>query len=292
MIRRSLFLAILVLASVVRKPPAAQNPANTIPGNHLNVEGSALYYEECGTGPDAVLLIHDGIAHSAVWDGVWPSFCNKFHTIRYDRRGYGRSGPADSFYTETDDTLALLRHLKIHRVSLVGSSHGGSLAINFTLAYPQLVEALVLVGAVVDGYGYSDHFLQRGIDNSKPIQKNDTATLIANWVNDRYVFATGHDAAKQKLHDILTAFPQDLTHEDYARSAPSAVPRLHEIRVPTLILVGDADIPDVHAHSGVIENGILNSRRVIVPDTGHLMYLEKPQEFSRIVIHFIEQHTD
>ena len=61
------------------------------PGNFLDVQGSKIYYQECGTGPDAVVLIHDGIADSLVWDGVWPAFCRQFHTIRYDRRGYGRS---------------------------------------------------------------------------------------------------------------------------------------------------------------------------------------------------------
>lgn len=73
-----------------------------------------------------------------------------------------------------------------------------------------------------------------------------------------------------------------------ARDVHSSLPRLHEIHVPTLILVGDTDIPDVHAHAGAIETGIANSRRIVVPDTGHLMYLEKPEEFTGIVIHFME----
>jgi 3-oxoadipate enol-lactonase len=72
------------------------------------------------------------------------------------------------------------------------------------------------------------------------------------------------------------------------RDGPSSLPRLHEIHVPTLILVGDADIADVHAHAGAIETGIANSRRIVLPDTGHLMYLEKPEEFTRIVSHFLE----
>ena len=53
-------------------------------------------------------------------------------------------------------------------------------------------------------------------------------------------------------------------------------------------LFGDADIPDVHAHAGAIEAGIPGSKRVIIPETGHLMYLEKPEEFSRVVITFID----
>jgi 3-oxoadipate enol-lactonase len=57
--------------------------------------------------------------------------------------------------------------------------------------------------------------------------------------------------------------------------------------VPTLIITGDADIPDVHAHSGAIEAGIPNAHRIVIAGAGHIMYLEKPSEFTRRVIDFI-----
>jgi 3-oxoadipate enol-lactonase len=75
-------------------------------------------------------------------------------------------------------------------------------------------------------------------------------------------------------------------------SDEAGLSRLGEIRVPTLILVGDADIPDVHAHAGAIEAGIAGSKRVIISDAGHLMYLEKPEEFSRAAMLFIESNSD
>jgi 3-oxoadipate enol-lactonase len=286
----SLALAAIRPTVSITASTAAQ-PKNSA-GSYLELNGAKLHYEECGTGPEALVLIHDGIAHSAVWGDVWGAFCREFHTIRYDRPGYGLSTPAAKWHTETDDLFALLRHLKIKRAMLVGSSHGGAIAINFTLAHPAMVEELVLVGAVVDGYGFSDHFLDRTVANQKPVEKNDVAGLIDNWANDKYVLAPDHPAARKKLHDLLTATPQDLTHQDLARDMPSALPRLHEIRVPTLILVGDADIPDVHAHAGVIETGIPNSRRVVIRDAGHLMYLELPEEFSRVVIRFLQENRD
>jgi len=285
MLVASTTLALAILASPRISFAAGDDSA---PGHFLEVENGKIYYEECGTGPDAVVLIHDGIAHSAVWDGVWPAFCKEFHTIRYDRRGYGRSPAATSWYYETDDLYVLLRHLQVTRAFLVGSSHGGELTIDFTLAHPKLVEGMVLVGAVVSGYGYSDHFLNRGMANNKPMEKNDSAAMISNWANDKYLLAADHPEAKKKLHDILTAAPQDLNHPDFPRPTPDSLPRLNEIRVPTLILVGDADIPDVHSHAGVIEAGIPNSRRIVVEDAGHLMYLEKPEEFSRLTIAFIK----
>jgi 3-oxoadipate enol-lactonase len=287
---RSLFILVLAWIAFAQPGTTFAAPGDSAASQFVDVEGGKIYYEECGTGPDTVILVHDGIAHSAVWDGVWPAFCKQFHTVRYDRRGYGRSPVATSWYYETDDLLALMQDLKIKHAYIVGSSHGGELTIDFTLAHPKLVDGIVLVGAVVSGYGFSDHFLNRGIANNRPLEKNDTAGVVANWSNDKYLLAADHPAAKKQLRDLLTAYPQDLNHPDFSRPTPDSLPRLSEIRVPTLILVGDIDIPDVHAHAGVIEAGIPNARRVVVEDAGHLMYTEKPEEFSRLVIAFI-QHS-
>src|SRR5947209_879033 len=71
-----------------------------------------------------------------------------FHAIRYDRRGYGRSPAASEGFFEPDDLAALLRHLKVRRAVIVGSLDGGEITINFALDYPEMVQQLVLVGAV------------------------------------------------------------------------------------------------------------------------------------------------
>lgn len=264
--------ACLVVASVIGQAQSgSSNPSPAGPGSFVDVENGKIYYEERGSGATSVVLIHDGIAHSAVWDAVWPAFCAKFHAIRYDRRGYGRSPEATTWYYETDDLATLLHHLKVGHAVIVGSSHGGELSIDFTLAHQDMLQQLVLVGAVVSGFPYSDHFLNRGMANSKPLEKNDVKAAIANWAKDKYVLAPGHDAAQKKLLDILSASPQDVNYQDYARPTQAALPRLQEIHIPTLILTGDADIPDVHAHAGAIEAGIRGSRRVVLSDAGHLM---------------------
>jgi pimeloyl-ACP methyl ester carboxylesterase len=281
----SLLFCLIIASASAQTPTPLPAP---IPGSFLNVENAKIYYEECGVGSQTVVLLHDGLTHSAIFDSVWPAFCKSFRTVRYDRRGYGRSPEATTWYSETEDLAALLRHLKISRTVLVGSSHGGELSIDFTLQYPQLVQQLVLVGAVVSGMPYSDHFLNRGMENSKPFEKNDKAAGIANWANDKYVLGTGHEEARKTLLQLLTASPQDLTHNDYARTTQAALPRLREIRIPTLIVTGDADIPDVHAHAGAIEAGIRGSRRIVLNNAGHLPYLELPSEFSKIVINFIQ----
>ena len=256
-------------------------------GSFVEVQGSKLYYEECGSGQEVVVLIHDGVVNSAVWDDVWPEFCRNFRSIRYDRRGYGRSPDSSVLYREVDDLVLLLQHLQVTRAALVGSSHGGELSIDFTLAHPELVQQLVLVGPVVSGMPYTQHFLERGTHAFELLAKGDTKGAIAEWSQDKYLIAPANKLARKRLFDLLTANPQDMGHEEHLLPGKPALPRLGDIRVPTLILTGDADIPDVHAHAGAIESGIPNAHRVVVEDVGHLMYLEKPAEFSRLVIEFI-----
>jgi 3-oxoadipate enol-lactonase len=106
------------------------------PGSFVEVDGSRLHYEECGSGQKAVVLLHDGVVNSAVWDDVWPSFCNQFHAIRYDRRGYGRSPATTKPYYEADDLAALLADRRVSQAALVASSHGGNVALSFALRYP------------------------------------------------------------------------------------------------------------------------------------------------------------
>jgi len=285
--RRCTEAIILLAAALLGNAPARAQSAPQ-QGTFLEVDGAKLYYEECGSAPQVVVLVHDGVLHSAAWDDVWPDFCKHFHTIRYDRRGYGRSAVATQGYYATDDLAAVLRQLKLKRVAIVGSSHGGEISINFTLDHPEIVEQLVLVGAVVGGMPYTKHFLERGDALGKPLEKGDIEGAIAAATKDKYLIAPGNDAAKKRMADILTANPQDLTHPELELPVKPALPRLGEIHIPTLLLVGDADIPDVHAHAGAIEAGVPRARRVVISDAGHLMYLEKPAEFSRIVIEFLE----
>jgi 3-oxoadipate enol-lactonase len=73
----------------------AATPAST---GFIDVDGGRLYYEESGQGIQTVVLVHDGVLDSAVWNDVWPEFCQHFHTIRYDRRGFGKSPAATSWY--------------------------------------------------------------------------------------------------------------------------------------------------------------------------------------------------
>lgn len=259
-------------------------PARADDGAFVNVEGGRVWYQTCGTSAKNMVLIHDGILHSAGWDDVWPLFCKDYHVVRYDRRGYGRSPAATVSYSSTDDVLAVMHAAGMEHAVVVGASAGGGIAVDFTLAHPDAVDRLVLVGPSISGLRYSQYFNQRSAEWRPYYMKGDMEGMLrGSWA-----FAPGHDAALKRAAALLKANPQDLAHGDMARSLPTALPLLATIKTPTLVLVGEDDVADNQGEAEVAEALIPHAYRVVVRDTGHLMYMEHPDVFAGLVEQFIE----
>jgi 3-oxoadipate enol-lactonase len=287
--RRLAALALVYGAISSAGRPQAAPVEKTVSGR-LEISGSKIYYEECGSGPSAVVLLHDGLLHSVTWDLMWKPLCAKYHTVRYDRRGYGRSEAPKTQFAPTEDLYALLAHLKIERTVVVGNSAGGALAIDYALAHPEMVEGLFLIGPVVDGMGVSTAFIERGEKNMAPLKNGDAKSAAENWSKDRFIIGEGHDAARKRVYDVLAENPQNLkyTGEFEIHNSRPSNSRLGEIHVPTSIVVGEFDISDVHAHAGAIEAGIPGAERDIIINAGHLVQLEQPDVLMEKLGPFID----
>lgn len=300
----SLALPLLVLFSLLldartglADPPGSAEAGATEPsvaeaalfGKFLDLPDGRLWYESRGDGP-ALLFIHDGLAHAEVWDAQVADLSRDHRVVRYDRRGYGRSPEAQGPYSNLDDLSALIERLDLEQVVLIGASSGGRLAIDYVLEHPERVSALVLVGPVVSGLGVSSFFQARELGNYDP----DLDAKREKWIADQWIIAPGNTAARDRLRELLTAFPNDLDPGGYRyQRAPksAALPRLGEIKVPTLLVTGSADIPDVHVHVGAIEAAVPGARRVVLEHAGHLCYLERPDAFNALLRDFFSLIT-
>jgi len=145
---------LFALASCAGAPAPVENPrpapaAVSAPGaetaGFVEVPGGRLAFVERGAGP-ALVLLHDGLLPSTTWDEVLPRLAEHFRVLAYDRRGNGRSPVSTAPWSEVDDLEALLVARGVARASLVGSSSGGELALDYALAHPERVEGLVLAG--------------------------------------------------------------------------------------------------------------------------------------------------
>ena len=257
---------------------------------YVQVDQGQIYYEMAGEGRETIILIHDGLVHREVWDNQFHFFEETYRVIRYDRRGYGLSAKPQAAYSDIEDLHQLMDTLKVDQAILIGMSSGGGLAINFSLQYPERVTSLVLVGAVVSGFGYTEHFITRGGRLTLDIYNQPDSLMHYIIEDDPYEISQKNSSARDRVRKLLNENPQnmDISRARLQKPLPRpAIDHLNEIQMPTLIIVGEYDIPDVHAHAGALQAGIRGAERIVMPGAGHLVPVERPEAFNQKVQEFL-----
>jgi 3-oxoadipate enol-lactonase len=260
-----------------------------VEGNAAEVDGGQLSYETGGSGPQAMVLLHDGLIDASGFDDMWPILCTAFHVVRYDRRGYGKSPAAKGPYSQTEDLAAVVSAANLERFSLVGFSAGGGIALDFALDHPQMVDRLILVSGVPHGSSPSAASRRRDNRNFLPLLIGDVQGVATNWAKDPWYIRCGDTATKAKALAIWKANPQNIRHlpVDPARPRPSALPRLPDLKVPTLFIVGDHDFPDIQAMAEAAQVMIPDAKRIVLADCGHALQLERPQQTAALIGDFL-----
>ena len=287
--KKSVITFCLLVSALTNLPAQNSEKINSasVDTGYVLVDGGKLFYELAGSGKNIVLL-HDGMVNREIWDEQFPLLAKTFRVVRYDRRGYGKSSDPQVKYSHIADLNQLFTNLKIDKAIIIGMSSGGRLAIDFTLTYPEKVTGLVLVGAVVSGFGYTSHMDTRG-GHFNPQKYSDPVKVNEYFImDDPYEIYSENRAAKEKVMKLIP----NLARQNVVPTQPAgkvAVRSLSEIKVPALILAGEYDIPDVHAHAGVINAGIANSKREIIPRSGHLIPIEQPALFNEAVMNFLNK---
>jgi 3-oxoadipate enol-lactonase len=277
-------ICLITFAVATAKP---QDNKISIDTGYVNVDGGKLFYEIAGKGNNIVLL-HDGMVHCEIWDEQFLVLAKNYRVTRYDRREFGKSTDPVGQYSHIDDMNQVFTQLKIDKAIVFGMSAGGGLAIDFTLKYPEKVTGLVLVGAVVGGYGYTNHMTTRGGNIKSFEMYSDLLKTVQYYVmDDPYeIYADNAEVKERVMKLMMSNLHQPKGGIKIPPDRPAAK-YLSEIKVPTLVIVGEYDIPDVHAHAGVIHFGIQGARREIILKSGHLVPMEQPEAFNASVLKFI-----
>jgi 3-oxoadipate enol-lactonase len=263
----------------------------SIKSGYAEVEGASLYYELIGTGPTLVLL-HGFSFDTTVWDDQIDAFSSKYRVLRYDLRGFGRSTSAEVAYTHAGDLKALLDHLKIQEAYFAGLSLGGGAVINFTLTYPGIARAIILVAPSLGGFAWSSKIAtaQTSLQSRARQQGLEIARKI--WLRQTvFRYAMNNKPVAARLREMVGRYSGwHWVHGDLGKPlVPPAIERLGEIRVPTLVLVGDADAPDQLRIADTLERRITGARKIVFPGVGHLANMETPSLFNNHVLEFLER---
>jgi pimeloyl-ACP methyl ester carboxylesterase len=247
---------------------------------YLDRHGVGIWYDVQGSGP-TVLLSHAYSTDHRLWDPTVPALADRFQVVTWDLRGHGDSdSPEDpAEYTVErvmGDMVALLDHVGADTAVVAGLSLGGFLSLEFLLAHPERVRALMLMStgpgfrkdSARDGWNATaERFAQRYDEKGLDALPKATETAVA-----RHRSAAGLARASRGY---------------FSQRDARVIDSLPSIAVPTLVVVGDNDA-GYQAASDYMASKIPGARKVVIPDAGHAANLENPEPFNRAVLDFLD----
>jgi len=255
------------------------------------VNGTRLYYEVAGRGVP-VVLVHGLGLDTRMWDGQFDVLAERYRVIRYDLRGFGKSAlPTEERFGHADDLRALLDYLEAPQAHVLGLSMGGRIALHHALLYPDATLSLVLVDAALDGFKWSERWKASPDAIAEHAQRAGANAANQMWF-EHELFAPAREQpdCRAKLAQIVADDSGwNWLNESRSRGIkPAAAARLNEVRAPTLVIVGDRDLPDFQRIAERLSHGIPSARKAVMNGVGHMSNMENAQEFNSIVLSFLE----
>lgn len=281
---RAFFTCVLLTLAPLR-PMYAQTTGTA------EVNGTTLYYEVQGTGEPLVLL-QGANFDLRMWDEQFKLLADHYRVIRYDVRGFGRSGPRDTApYQAHKDLRALLDHLDVERAHMVGLSLGGRIALDFALESPDRVRSLVLAGPGLSGFEWDRNSFDWATPIVEAAQRGDSVHAAEIWLKSPYMApAMENPLLADRLRALATENARVWVHADSEVPLdPSAVNRLGSIRAPTLVLLGGRDVPDIRRIAALLREHIPHVEYVEFAGIGHVINLEASERFNQVVLEFLRR---
>jgi pimeloyl-ACP methyl ester carboxylesterase len=285
------FLAILATASCNSEFSKSKNNPSA---GYVTVGNSKLYYEISGNG-DPVLFAHAGFMDHTMWDGQVKEFVNNGHkVIRIDLPSHALSSDADTNVFIPDYFITLLNHLKIDKATLVGLSLGGASVIDFALEHPDKVNKLVLVSSLAAGFQplrVDSMIVRYGPEITNAKTNEEAATVFTRYWG---VGLRDQNELNKKIYNyVYETAVKSITEHGYRKWArfkdPQDVKRVSELKMPVLIIHADKDLAIISEGAERFDSLIKNSTVVLMKGPAHMLNMEKPDEFNRIVLDFLKK---
>jgi 3-oxoadipate enol-lactonase len=257
------------------------------------INGTNIYFEMKGDGHPLV-MIHGQPLDSSMWDAQFEEFSKRFQTIRFDLASYGKSSSHNNDYSWVEDLKGILEFLEIKSTHLMGFSVGGMLAMDFTLAFPNFVDKLILVSTGLVGWSeYSaerQKFNQELYESNQQGNQENSIQLMAKWVTGpfRTMEEVDQNVTTKFIEMVRNSFSKERGDGKMILSESKTIDLVEEIEVPTLIISPDVDFPEFISIAKFLNDKIQDSEMVIIPETAHMINLEKPTEFNQKVLSFLE----
>ena len=257
-----------------------QTTATVSPGVHL------LYTDTGGDGVPIVLM-HAATGSIASWEHQTPAFVKAgYRVIAFDRRGWGgtTTEPNTPMATAADDLIALMDSLHVDRFHLVGTAAGGFVTFDAALSFPRRLRSIVVANSI--GGVQDPEFVELGrrlrpaaftamppeLREVSPSYRSSNPAGTERWIALEQMSRPRGQIPAQPLKNAIT------------------FAALESIRVPALLLTGDADMFAPPPVLKMFATHMKQAETVIVPEAGHSTYWEQPDVFNRAVLNFVRKH--
>jgi 3-oxoadipate enol-lactonase len=258
----------------------------------VQINGIDLFYEIKGTG-EPLLLIAGFLCDHAYWSLIIPSLISHYQVIRLDNRGMGRSSAPTSPYSlkhMASDVAALLDHIGINQVHLVGHSMGSQIAQEIVLAHPEKVQSLMLLSSLAKGDGLFNSIIETWGDLPTNVDLKLYEKVVLPWIfTDAFYSIPG---MIEGLIEFAIKYPfppatHSLYHHSRAILGSDTTDRLQQIHCPTLVLVGKQDILTPLKFSQQLAQAIPNAELVVIDRGGHGFLIESPDAVVSAMLNFL-----
>ena len=264
--------------------------------DYVLVEGLRIGFRRAGDGPPLVLL-HGGLGDSRAWRDQLEDLSDEFTVVAWDAPGCGGSAdPPDDFRLAdyADSLVGLIDALGLHRPHVLGHSFGAGLALELYRRHPELPQSLVLAGAYA---GWAGSLSREEVDKRLRL-----ALEVAERLPDRFlpqsIPGLFSDLIPPERSEELAAIMSEarpvgtrvMAHAFAEADLRDVLPR---IKVPTLLVCGEADERSPLPVAQALHDAIPTSTMVVLPGLGHESYVEAPAQFNAEVRAFVRSvlHT-
>ncbi len=257
---------------------------------HARLPGVDLWYNDSGGTGTPIIFLHAASGTSESWVYQVPVLMAAgYRCITYDRRGWGSSKPAHSGEQPgyvSDDLRGFVDHLGLDRFHLVATAAGGIGGLDCALVWPEQVLSLVVassIGGVQDPeYLQVQHRLRPPEIQALPVELRELGPSYRaiNPEGTRRWLDIEQSSRTEGTHGPGQSLRQRMTFE-----------RLETMRVPVLVLVGEADLLSPPALMRLLAERIPQCEYVTVPEAGHAAFWEQPEVWNRLVLEFLDEHS-
>ena len=239
-----------------------------------------------------MVWLHGGFLDRRMWEPQFARFATRYDLVRFDQRGYGRSDPASTEYTESFDLKELLDRLSIPSAYLVGLAMGARIALDLAVLFPERAHGLALVAPTLDGYQPADP-AERALWEALDRRADEIESIYRTEGPDR--------AIEAKLDDWGPGLPPErremvraIALENQARAlagpgalrrslVPPAIERLGAVRCPALVVTGERDFPGFEGVARVLGERLPIVQHSVLAGADHLANLSEPEAFNELL---------